>query len=117
MSSKRPDNQNPGPAGAPDPEEAHRPKYNGKLYSKDFKIAAVKLVTEQGCTPKEAALSLGVAISILQNWIKLYAHNPQQEAETIETLRLRNKQLEAENQRLKQDQEILKKARSFFANQ
>ena len=117
MSTKRPDNKNPSHDLTPDPEQARRKKHNGKQYTTDFKVAAAKLVTEQGYTPKEAAKSLGLAISTLQYWIKVHAHKPQQEAETLETLRLRNKQLEAENQRLKLEREILKKATAFFANQ
>ncbi len=117
MSTKRSDKKNPSNDFTPDPEQARRKMHNGKQHGKDFKVAAAKLVTEQGYTPKEAALSLGVAISTLQYWIKVHAHKPQQEAETLETLRLKYRQLEAENQRLKLEREILKKATAFFANQ
>ena len=101
----------------PDADRARRKKHNGRQYTKDFKVAAARLVTQQGYTPKEAATSLGIHVNTLQYWIKVYAHTPQQEAETIETLRLKNKQLEAENQRLKLEREILKKATAFFASQ
>src|SRR3954465_12419693 len=62
-------------------------KHNGKRHDLQFKTAAAKLVTEQGYTPKQAALSLGVKISTLQYWVKRYGGGraPQQEAETIET--------------------------------
>ena len=96
---------------------ARRRKHNGKYYDRSFKVAAAKLVTEQGYTPKQAALSLGIPVNTLQYWIKIFGRAPQQEAETIETLRLKNKQLEAENQRLKLEREILKKATAFFASQ
>jgi transposase len=102
------------PIHAPDRE---RKKHNGKRYDREFKAAAVKLVTDQGYGPKEAALGLGVKPSTLQYWIKIYGQGPRQEAETMESLRLRNKQLEAENQRLKLEREILKKATAFFASQ
>jgi len=117
MSTKQPGNNHPTNDPPPDPEQARRQKHNGKQYTKDFKVAAARLVTEQGYTPKQAALSLGIHVNTLQYWIKVYAHTPQQEAETIETLRLKNKQLEAENQRLKLEREILKKATAFFASQ
>ena len=97
--------------------ERERKKHNGKRYDKEFKVAAVKLVTDQGYGPKEAALSLGVRPSTLNYWIKIYGRQPQEQAETMESLRLRNKQLEAENQRLKLEREILKKATAFFASQ
>ena len=40
--------------------DASKKKHNGRRHDKEFRIAAVKLVTEQGYTPKQAALSLGV---------------------------------------------------------
>ena len=97
--------------------EKERKKHNGKRYDREFKVAAVKLVTEKRYTPKEAALSLGVKPSTLQYWVKIYGQGPLREAETMETLRMKNKQLEAENQRLKLEREILKKATAFFASQ
>jgi len=97
--------------------EMERKKHNGKRYDKEFKVAAVKLVTEKGYGTKEAARSLGVRPSTLQYWIKIYGQGPQRQAETMETLRMKNKQLESENQRLKLEREILKKATAFFASQ
>ena len=107
-------------AAAPGSEETgtrRKKTHNGKQYDKEFKVAAAKLVTEQGYTPKRAAASLGIPVNTLQYWIKIFGRRPQQEAETLETLRLRNRQLEAENQRLKLEREILKKATAFFAGQ
>jgi transposase len=62
-------------------------------------------------------LSLGIHVNTLQYWIKVFGHQPQQQAETMDSLRLKNRQLEAENQRLKLEREILKKATVFFASQ
>ncbi len=58
-------------------------------------------------------------------WVKVYGHSPPAEAETMDSLRVKNKQLESENQRLKLEREILKKATgtraspvsAFFASQ
>ncbi len=94
-----------------------RKKHNGKRHDREFKRAAVALVTEQGYSPKQAAVSLGVHVNTLQYWIKVYGRKPQAQAETMETLRVRLKQLEAENQRLPMEREILKKATAFFASQ
>ena len=104
-------------AAAVGAETVNKKKHNGKRHDKEFKRAAAKLVTEQGYTPKQAATSLGVPVNTLQYWIKIYGRGSQQEAETLETLRLRNRQLEAENQRLTLEKEILKKATVFFASQ
>ena len=92
-------------------------KHNGNQYDKAFKVAAAKLVTEQHYTPKEAAASLGIHVNTLQYWIKVYATGPRRQAETVESLRLQNKPLAAENQRLKLEREILKKATAFFARE
>ena len=93
-----------------------RKKHNGKSHSKEFKLSAVKLVTDQGYAVKEAALSLGVAQSTLQYWIRIHGRKPREEASTDETLRLRVRELEGQNRRLLMEREILKKALGFFAS-
>jgi transposase len=75
-------------------------KHNGKAYSKEFKIAATKLVTEQGYGAKEAAASLGLAQSTLQYWVKIYGTKPQPQAQTLDSLRLQVRELQTQNQRL-----------------
>lgn len=104
-------------AEAVGPTGQDRKKHNGRSHDREFKMAAVKLVTEREYTPKQAALSLGIPMSTLQYWIKVFGQRPQEQAQTMETLRLRVKQLEAENQRLRIEREILKKATAFFASQ
>jgi transposase len=93
-----------------------RKKHNGNAHSKEFKLSAVKLVTEQGYGAKEAALSLGIAQSTLQYWIRTCSVKPREEAQTDETLRLRVRELEGQNRRLLMEREILKKALGFFAS-
>ena len=100
-----------------DSDDSGKKKHNGKRYDKQFKVAAAKLVTEQGYTPKQAAASLGVHTNTLQYWVRVYGKAPQQQAETIDTLRLRVQQLEKQNQRLVMEKEILKKATVYFASQ
>ena len=114
--SKRP-SKRPAANSKADPSIPVARKHNGKQYDKAFKVAAAKLVTEQHYTPKKAAASLGIHVNTLQYWIKVYAAGPRHQAETVESLRLQNKQLQAENQRLKLEREILKKATAFFASQ
>jgi transposase len=92
-------------------------KHNGKSHDREFKLAAAKLVSERGYTAKQAAASLGVKVSTLQYWVKIYAAKPQQQAETLETLRMRLRELESENLRLRSEREIFKKATAFFASQ
>ena len=41
-----------------------------KKYSKEFKLDAVSLVTEQGYTRSEASRSLGINPNMLGRWVK-----------------------------------------------
>ena len=102
-----------------DGEKNEKRKHNGRRHDKPFKVAAVKLVTEQGYSPKAAAASLGVAVNTLQYWVKVHGRQrpAAEQAETIETLRLRVRELERQNQRLLMEKEILKKATAFFAGE
>jgi transposase len=89
-----------------------------KSYSKEFRESAVKMVLEQRRTVAEAAKNLGVQEGTLRYWLK--AHRQRSgAAETLEekALRKRNRELEAENQKLRLEREILKKAAAFFAKE
>jgi transposase len=97
--------------------DADKKKHNGKRHDRAFKEAAAKLVTEQGYTPTRAAASLGVKVNTLQYWVKVYGRQPREEAETVESLRARVRELERENRRLAVEREILKKATAFFAQE
>ena len=92
-------------------------KHNGRGHDRQFKLAAVKLVSEQGYTPKQAAKSLGLHTSTLQYWIKTLSQEPAEQLETVDSLRARVKELERQNQRLVVEKEILKKATAFFAQE
>jgi len=91
-----------------------------KHYSKQFKIDAVKLVTEQGYKVSEAARNLGLHHSSLKRWKKQLETNGNQAfpgkghmtSEKEELYRLRK-----ENKRLRMEREILKKATAFFVNE
>ncbi|MFO9558692.1 transposase, partial [Legionella pneumophila serogroup 1] len=41
-----------------------------RKYTKEFKLDAISLVTEQGYTCPEAARSLGINSNILSRWIR-----------------------------------------------
>ncbi len=91
-----------------------------KHYSKQFKIDAVKLVTEQGYKVSEAARNLGIHHSSLRNWKKQLETDGNQSfpgkghmtSEKEELYRLRK-----EVKKLRMEREILKKAAAFFANE
>lgn len=91
-----------------------------KKFSKQFKIDAVKLITEQGYNVSEAARNLGIHHSSLRRWKKQFETNGNQafpgkghmspEKEELERLR-------KEVKKLRMEREILKKAAAFFANE
>jgi transposase len=90
-----------------------------RKFSEEFKQDAVKLVTEQGYRISEAARNLDVNASVLRRWIKgretEKAGFPANNGLTPEQEEI--KRLREENQRLRMEREILKKAAAFFANE
>ncbi len=91
-----------------------------KHFTKQFKIDAVKLVTDQGYKVSEAARNLGIHHSSLRRWKKQLETDGNQAfpgkghmtPEKEELYRLRK-----ENKRLRMEREILKKATAFFVNE
>jgi transposase len=89
-----------------------------KKYSKEFKLDAVSLVTEQNYNRAEAARSLGINTNMLGRWVKEQASDDGQAFRGNGKLtpdQEENRQLKAEIKRLKMEKEILKKATVFFA--
>ena len=89
-----------------------------KKYSREFKVAAVKLVKEQGYSPQEAAASLGVSVPTLKAWVEKFSSRVGKVIES-EPARLRAQLKEAQDQikRVTMERDILKKATVFFAKQ
>ncbi len=89
-----------------------------KKYSKEFKLDAVSLVTDQGYSRAEAARSLGINANMLGRWVQegqagdgqAFRGNGKLTPDQEE-----NRKLKAEIKRLKMEKEILKKATVFFA--
>ena len=87
-----------------------------KTYSRDFKIDAVKLVTEHGMTRKQVAHDLGVDIGSLRNWIKQFTDDPQRAFPGKGHVRDEElRQLKREVEQLRMERDILKKAIGIFS--
>ena len=91
-----------------------------RQYSREFKVQAVNMITEQGLSVSEVARDLGVHPSVIQNWKKKLATEGNQAFPgngrlTGEQERIRA--LEQEVRKLRMERDILKKATAFFANQ
>ncbi len=89
-----------------------------RQYTAEFKRDAVALVMEQGYTMTVAAQNLGITAKLLSRWKREQqqyrdAAFPGQGHQTPEQAELR--QLREDNQRLRMERDILKKATAFFA--
>ena len=89
-----------------------------RKYSKEFKLQAARLVSEQGYSYEQAAKRLGTTGWSIRNWVRKFRQSgelsSQSEAQPkADELR----QLRKENARLKMENDILKKAAAYFAKE
>ena len=86
-------------------------------YTAEFKREAVKVV-EAGQRPAEVARQLGVSEQMLNNWRKAsLAGKLAASSKVVTPAQMELSRLRAENQRLKMENEILKKAAAYFAKE
>lgn len=90
-----------------------------KRYTEEFKREAVRLVEEEGYKTAEAARNLGISESMLHRWRKNDSESgsEKQEDGLSQSEKEELKRLRAENNRLKMERDILKKAAAFFAKE
>jgi|EP01031_Cornospumella_fuschlensis_P006014 transposase len=89
-----------------------------RIFSREYKLEAVKLVRERGVTVAQAARDLDVHENVLRKWVREYGDDPSQsfpgkgqmKPEQVEIERLRR-----EVAKLKAERDILKKAAAYFA--
>ena len=78
-------------------------------YPEEFKIEAVKQITERGHRVADVSARIGVSQHSLYKWIKAYAvPAPERQMQTSQTEELRR--LKAELKRVTEERDILKKA-------
>lgn len=95
-------------------------KRKRQKFTPEFKSDAVKLVTENGYTCREAARRLGIGASNITRWVRKHRdeHKSSNRGEkSRRELEFEIKRLEKENKRLQMEREILKKAAAFFAKE
>jgi transposase len=85
-------------------------------FTEEFKIQAVKQVTDQGYSVASVSERLGVTSSSLYNWIKAYGPDSEEHRQSQEQTD-RIKQLEKELKRVTMERDILKEATVFFAGE
>lgn len=87
-----------------------------RKFSPQFKAEAVQLVVSTGRPVVEVARELQINEGTLGNWVNTWRReNPEPEPEMSPVERARLSELEAEVQRLRMENEFLKKAAAFFA--
>ena len=100
-------------------------------YTKTFKEQAMRLVTERAYTPTAAARELGIPDNTLNQWLKKagWRKPPKGSQDPVlplpaatlsddpAVLKIRLKELEDENRRLRMEKDILKKATAFFSRE
>lgn len=95
-----------------------RKKRERKQYSETFKARAVKLASTSSSSVSKVARELGVAEKTLHCWVRADAVAQEVGIERLTASEKEElKALRAENKRLRDDAEILKKAATYFANQ
>ena len=91
-----------------------------RIFSREFKTEAVRLVLERGVTVRQAAKDLGIHENSLRNWVKELKTDPAQafpgrgkmKADDAEVARLRRELAKTQAER-----DILKKAIAYFAKE
>jgi transposase len=90
-----------------------------KRFTPEFRDEAVRLAQTSGRSRREIAADLGVGLSTLRTWIdgrrdREMEHPP---PDREEDLAAELKRLRRENEVLRQEREILKRATAFFAKE
>jgi transposase len=87
-----------------------------RTYSQEYRDEAVKMVIETSRPIAVVARELGLLEGTLGNWVNAYRKShPVEEQPLAVPDRARLKELERENRELRMQNEFLKKAAAFFA--
>ena len=89
-----------------------------RRFSKEYKLEAVRLIVEEGRQISELFRELGVGENSLHRWKKKYEEGkiepfPGKGRQSLEDAELRR--LKRENERLRMERDILKKAAAIFS--
>ena len=90
------------------------------MFSREFKLEAIKLVTERGMSQAQAARDLDLHPNVLRKWVKDFKADPQQafpgrgkmKPDDAEVARLKR-----ELAKTRAERDILKKAIAYFAKE
>lgn len=86
----------------------------GKRYTQEFKIEAVKQITERGYSVSEVSERLGICTKTLYHWRSQLSAKPKSIKSSDDSLRIAK--LESQLKRVTEERDILKKAARYFAS-
>jgi transposase len=91
-----------------------------RTFDPSLKLEVVRMVTEQGLSVQHVSESMSIGQTAVRRWLAQYGAEQSGQPGigkplTAEQQRIR--QLELENQQLRQDVTVLKKASAFFARE
>jgi transposase len=89
---------------------------SSKRYPEEFKIEAVKQITENRYPIAEVSKRLGVSQHSLYEWVKRYSL-PAAERHEVQSQQAELRRLRAELKRVTEERDILKKAAAYFAKE
>ncbi len=91
-----------------------------RIFSREFKLEAVRLVRDRGVAVAQASRDLDIAESVLRRWMRDAEADPQHAFPGHGQLKPEQKeidQLRREVAKLKAERDILKKAAAYFARE
>lgn len=88
----------------------------GQRRSEEFKRDAVRIALTSGQPHKQVAADLGIGVSTLGKWIRLYGER-EKAPWGDQALMRENERLRRELRLVTEEREVLKKATAFFAAQ
>ena len=89
---------------------------SSKRYPEEFRIAAIRQITEGGYAVSDVARRLDVTTHSLYSWLKKYGpESATYQAKTAEQAEL--SRLRKELKRVTEERDLLKKAAAYFAKQ
>ena len=89
-----------------------------RKYDLEFKLEAVRMASEPGVTKREVERRLGIGQGVLSRWKRELAHDGEQAFSGKGHLRPEEEdigRLKRENERLRRERDILKKAVAIFS--
>ena len=91
-----------------------------RMFTREFKLEAIKRITEQGRSLIEVSRDLEIGESTLRSWKQTLTTKGSQAFPgqgNLPALEEELRRLRAENKRLQMERDILKKATAFFARE